>query len=449
MAEQPHPNHPDYRDAPEPQQRRPASNGQVMGPIDALSEQTLAVDLARAEIDQQIATAHRFPRNIDVVERKIAQLVLRDEATAARCVYALPRAGKPIVGPSIGFMRIVANCWGNCRIFAEPTYIDRAAKMVYARGAFLDLETNVTAAVSVSRRISDKSGRLYNDDMIAVTQQAAVSIAFRNAVRAGTSEGLWYPIYERALYIVRGTEETLPERREKAIKLLANFGVDPAKVFMFLQIKGINEIKVDHLPTLRGMFTALQDGSVSADEMFDPRRMQGVHFETVDNPLADEDAPGAAQGGAAPAATQAIAQPAPAAAAQEARQAGDEPGGSEPAPAAKDAPAATPGPAAGQEPAAEAKPKGGKGKKAEPAAKAEPAKDDEVKPAPAGPTTPEAYEAYCTARVAAFGGETALTEWWRSKAERDLRNKCMLVEDAFLRCKAIFDNRLAELRGAK
>ena len=40
---------------------------EVLDPRKALSEQTLAVDLARVEIDQQIATAHKFPRSIDTV----------------------------------------------------------------------------------------------------------------------------------------------------------------------------------------------------------------------------------------------------------------------------------------------------------------------------------------------------------------------------------------------
>jgi hypothetical protein len=290
----------------------PPRQGQVKGPLNALQEATLAVDLSRADLEQQITTAHRFPRKVDVAIKKITQLALYDEASAERCVYALPRAGKPIVGPSIGLMNIVASCWGNCRVAARMTYIDRREKLVFAEGAFLDLESNVTTAVSVSRRISGKGGQLYNDDMIGVTAMAAVSIARRNAIRHAVSEGVWFPIYERALYMVRGTEETLPERRDTAIKALAQYGVDPKRVLMFLNVAKVEEIGIEHMPTLRGLYTTLREGTVSAAELLDPRRMTGMAFDSVSNPLGDEDeddetgapkhagaSPGAGPGGAA------------------------------------------------------------------------------------------------------------------------------------------------------
>ena len=77
---------------------------------------SLAVTLARAEIDQQIATARALPRSIERAIKNIVTLSTLDEETAAECIYALPRGGKTIRGPSIRFAEIVASQWGNARV---------------------------------------------------------------------------------------------------------------------------------------------------------------------------------------------------------------------------------------------------------------------------------------------------------------------------------------------
>jgi hypothetical protein len=66
------------------------TQAEVNMPVQALTEQTLAVDLARAEIDQAIATAHRYPRMLDTVIKKIETLACYNEQAAENCIYSLP-----------------------------------------------------------------------------------------------------------------------------------------------------------------------------------------------------------------------------------------------------------------------------------------------------------------------------------------------------------------------
>lgn len=271
---------------------------EVIKPLDILQDQSLAVDLARAEIDNQIATAHKYPRSLDTVIKKISTMACYNEQAAENCVYALPRGGKPIVGPSIGFANIVFQAWGNCRVGGRHTYTDRKEKTVEAQGVFHDLESNSATSLSVQRRISGKDGRIYNDDMIGVTGNAAASIARRNAILNAVPRALWFPIWEQALQIVRGTAETFSERKDKALKAFAQFGVKPEQVFMFLGLKGEPDLTIEHIPTLRGMYQQLRDGTVTVEELFDPRRMTGMAFEQVKNPLADDDPGAEPQGGA-------------------------------------------------------------------------------------------------------------------------------------------------------
>lgn len=257
-------------------------------PPAVLGEQSLAVDMARAEIDQAIATAHRYPRQLDTVIKKIGTLACYNDAAAENCIYSLPRGGKPIIGASIGFANIVASSWGNCTDGARIVHIDRHEKTIVAEGGFHDLETNRKTIVPVQRRIVDRQGRLFSDDMIMVTGMAAASIARRNAILNAVPRALWFPIYEQALQIVRGTVETFGERKAKAIQAFSQFGVKPEQIYMALGIKGDADLTLEHIAPMRGMYQALRDGSTTVEEMFDPRRMTGTAFEKVENPLGEE-----------------------------------------------------------------------------------------------------------------------------------------------------------------
>lgn len=437
----------DFRDAMDAAAGGPEPRQQVDAPIQALAEQTLAVDLARAEIDQLILTAHKYPRNVDVVERQIEQLALRNEAAADNCVYALPRDGKAIVGPSIGFANIIAGAWGNCWDYGRWLNTDRREGVVVAEGIFVDWQTNRRLAVTVQRRITGKTNRLYSNDMIVVTSQAATQIARRNAILNAVPRALWFPVYEKALYIVRGTEATLPERREKGVKALAAFGVDPTRVLMFLGVKAIGDIGIEHIPTLRGMYAQLRDGAMTAEEMFDPRRMMGKGFEVVTNPLADQDGDptdpatgitvqqttdGAQSAASASAQAGAQAAPADMASAPEAAAGAQAPtvAKAEPEPAADDMPDVQTVAAAQQS----AK---------QPAAAAEPAAQAVTL------NNPEEYVAHLRSWIEELpddATESLVQQRWR--AEKQMRTNCRVVGQPFDEAAKIKDDKLREIKTA-
>ena len=222
----------------------------------------------RAELDTQIATAKQYPRSLKTASANIMGLATLDEETAAECMFALPRAGKPIRGASVRFAEIVHQQWGNCRVDARVIAIDRANKLIVAEGTFHDLETNSAIRTVVQRRISDKRGRIYSDDMINVTGNAACSIARRNAILAGVPKAIWRKAYEASEQVVAGDIKTLATRREAAIKAFANYGVKPEQVFAALDIRGLEDLTLEHIPTLQGMFSALKNGETTVEEMF-------------------------------------------------------------------------------------------------------------------------------------------------------------------------------------
>ncbi|MGJ0397443.1 MAG: hypothetical protein ACR65U_14570 [Methylocystis sp.] len=229
---------------------------------------SLAVSLARAEIDQQIATSRALPRSVQRAISNITTLATLDEETAEECIYAVPRGGKTIRGPSIRFAEIMASQWGNCRVGARVVHVDKIEGYVEAEGVFHDLETNVAQTARVRRTIQAKRGRGIDADMIQLAGAAACSIARRNAILSGIPKGIARKGYLAVESVIRGDIKTLAERRDAALRVFTKIGVAEERIFAALDIAGVEEITLDHLATLTGAKSALKNGEATLDELF-------------------------------------------------------------------------------------------------------------------------------------------------------------------------------------
>ena len=256
-------------------QKPPYEEEQEGQQTEAPDIQTLAV-LNQSEINQQIATARNWPRSIKRFRDEALQLCTLDEQTATECIYALPRKQKDketgqwvlktIEGPSARFAEIVNYAWGNTR--AGSRVIAEEAAFVKSQGLFYDLEKNTAISYEVSRSILDSYGRRYRPDMITVTSNAASSIALRNAILKGIPKALWNPMYQAARSVVAGDVRTLSNRRVEALKAFQIFGVTPEMIYATLGVKGIEDVTIEHLVTLKGLLTALQEGDTTAEQVF-------------------------------------------------------------------------------------------------------------------------------------------------------------------------------------
>lgn len=259
--------------------------------IEAPMTASMAVQLQKGEIDQMISTAKAYPRSLQRVKQSILSMATLDEESAEECMYALPRGGKPIKGPSIRFAEILKQSYGNCRAAARVVHVDKTEGYVEAEGVFHDLETNSASTSRVRRRILDKNGRVFKDDMIIVTGNAACSIAMRNAILNGVPKPLWRRAYDTVQATIAGDVTTLAENRDKAMKAMATFGVKPERVYEALGVAGSEEITVDHIVTLRGMFSALKNGEATVEEMFAGTAKPRSDHQKVADPLSDAPAP--------------------------------------------------------------------------------------------------------------------------------------------------------------
>lgn len=222
--------------------------------------------IIKAEMDTQILTAKQFPRSLKMFFDKAMSMATISEGVAASCTYSLPRGGKTLDGPSVRLAEIVCASFGNIRSGARV--ISNDGKTITAQGICHDLETNNCVTVEIKRRITDKNGRTFNDDMQTVTGNAACAIAFRNAVFKVIPSALVSEIQEKAKEVARGTAETLVVRRDKALAYFKELGVKEKQICDVLEIKKIEDIDLDKLSTLRGMVTLIKNNESTVAELF-------------------------------------------------------------------------------------------------------------------------------------------------------------------------------------
>lgn len=225
--------------------------------------------LTKGEIDAQIATAKQYPRNLARVLNNIETLATMDEDVAGSCFYSLRRQGKVIEGASVRMAEIVASSWGNLR--TQARIIANDGKTITAQGVCHDLETNTAISVEVKRRITDKTGKTYNDDMQIMTGNAACAIALRNAVFKVVPAALIKKAIDKAKKVSLGESMTLETSRAKMMQYFKTIGVDEKQIFDYLSVEKIDEIDIDMVVELRGLATALKEGTTTLKEAFEPK----------------------------------------------------------------------------------------------------------------------------------------------------------------------------------
>ena len=233
--------------------------------------------IERAQIDMQIATARRYPRQLSLVKQRMLSFATLDEETAAGCFYTLPGRkggdGKPLQGPSVRLAEIALSCYQHLR--AGSRIIEDDGKFITAQGVVHDLENNVVISIEVKRRVTTKMGQRYSDDMIATTGNAACSIALRNATFRVIPMALVKPVYEAAKMLAIGDSKSLVQRRADALARFAKLGVAKEKVCEALGVRSSEDIQLEHLEIIFGYYTAIKDGDATIDQIFNPTAEAG------------------------------------------------------------------------------------------------------------------------------------------------------------------------------
>ena len=226
--------------------------------------------IERAQIDVQISTARRYPRTLSKVKERMLSFATLDEETASSCFYTLParRGGddKPIQGPSVRMAEIALASYQHVK--AGSRIIADDGKFIVAQAVVHDLENNVSVSIEVRRRVTSKSGARYSDDMIAVTGNAACSIALRNAVFRVVPRALITPVYEAAKRVAVGDVKSLTSKRSQIIARLKQMGATVPAILGAVGADKIEDIDLAKLEVLIGLGTAIKDGEITLETAF-------------------------------------------------------------------------------------------------------------------------------------------------------------------------------------
>lgn len=223
-----------------------------------------------SEIDIQVSTAKQYPRSIPDVLNKISTYATMDVETAADCFYVLRRNGSngsnTVEGLSVRMAEIIAGAWGNLRV--QTRIIGNDGKTITAQGICHDLETNVAVSVEVKRRITDKYGKTYSEDMQVVTGNAASAIAFRNAVLKVVPKAVTKRVIEGVKQVALGQSLDLETSRQKMLEYFGKLGVTKEMILDYLNLKKVEEIDKESVFELRATANAIKEGTTTVQETF-------------------------------------------------------------------------------------------------------------------------------------------------------------------------------------
>lgn len=242
-----------------------------MNEIIKIEQADMLQAINRSEVDMQISTAKQYPRDLNATLNKIATYATMDRETAEDCFYVLRRKGSNgqdsvIEGLSVRMAEIIAGAWGNLRV--QTRIIGNDGRMITAQAICHDLETNFAVSKEVKRRITDKYGKTYSEDMQVVTGNAAASIAFRNAVLAVIPKAITKRVINEVKQVALGQSIDVETARQNCIANYAKRGVTEKMLCDYLGIKSVAEIDKERLFELKATLTAINEGTTTVQETF-------------------------------------------------------------------------------------------------------------------------------------------------------------------------------------
>lgn len=220
----------------------------------------------RAEVDIQVATAKQYPRDVQSALNRIKTIATLDTDTAEDCFYALRRQGALIEGISVRLAEIIAGAWGNLRV--QTRIVGNDGKTVTAQGICHDLETNLAVCVEVKRRITDKYGKTYSEDMQVTTGNAASAIAFRNAVLKVVPKAVTKRVINEVKDVAVGKSMDLESRRQNMLAYYSRIGVTEREILTYCGVKQAADIDAAMIFELSGLKNAIKEGTTTIEETF-------------------------------------------------------------------------------------------------------------------------------------------------------------------------------------
>lgn len=255
--------------------------------------------LERAQIDVQVATAHKYPRSLQQFRTRSMSMACLDAETAETCIYCRPvgkeqnAQGKWVEkfaeGASIRLAEIVAASYGNIR--AAARIIEQTERFVRCEGVCHDLETNYAGKSECVEATVKKDGSPYSERQRALVAKVCLAKAYRDAIFKVVPKALCKPVFDAAKKVAAGQGLSIEKRREKVKAWITQLKIDEQRMFNALDVRGWDEIGEEQLLTLTGLKTSMADGDVTIEEAFPALGATATGAATPAKPSASAPAP--------------------------------------------------------------------------------------------------------------------------------------------------------------
>lgn len=226
---------------------------------------------AMAEVQSAMVIAKRFPRDEAAAYAKIMQSCQR-QSLAERAIYAYPRGGEMVTGPSIRLAEAMAQAWGNIDfgIIELEQGNGESSMMAYC----WDLETNArqTRQFLVPHERHTRQGVKQLSDPRDIYELTANQGARRlRACILGVIPG---DVTDAAVgaceaTMAKGGGEPLADRIRKMLAAFVAIGVTQAAIERRLGHK-LDATGEAELVRLRQLYASIRDGMTSVAECFPP-----------------------------------------------------------------------------------------------------------------------------------------------------------------------------------
>jgi hypothetical protein len=221
--------------------------------------------IEEADRSHMIRTAKANPRVITDFIKELTAIACFNRATAMEMMYSIPRDGKQLIGPSIGFAEAALAIWGNARAGSEVVETNPHEGYVVAEGRYYDCEKNVGRAIRKRRRVVAKR---ITADAIQVTGDAACSIATREAILRSIPKPLWKPVWEKAKQTAVGEIKGVDVVRVNLVQTFNKIGVTNLQICNALNVAGIPDIGPDEIIALQLWHKQLEEKACTIEDLF-------------------------------------------------------------------------------------------------------------------------------------------------------------------------------------
>jgi len=224
---------------------------------------------AVAEIQAAVLMAKQSPRNQNQAYLNIMAACKRNRL-AEQAMYAYPRGGQMVRGPSIRMAEVLAREWGNCRIGITIQSQDK--DKTEARAYAYDMQTNymIDQDFTVPHKRTTKKGVKVLTDERDIRELVA-NIGSRH-LRGCVLRLIPADIVDDAVEQIGRTLATsdvpIEERVKGMVKAFSEFGVKPEHLEKRLG-HNLDATIPEEIVTLQGIFKSLKDGMAKRDDFFD------------------------------------------------------------------------------------------------------------------------------------------------------------------------------------